>query len=127
VTPAVEDDPESIYREQVKLTVALNSVDHDETNSNIDFVFVGTGTYLVFWPFILGALLIGLLIIALVMCCATVFQKISMEDMLNSKRRVGMEDLPHTMNIGGHVMVPRGRADWNAERSSVDILGRASG
>lgn len=73
VTPAVEDDPESIYREQVKLTVALNSVDHDEMNSNIDFVFVGTGTYLVFWPFILGALLIGLLIIALVMCCATVF------------------------------------------------------
>jgi len=61
-------------------------------NSNIDFVFVGTGTYLVFWPFILGALLIGLLIIALVMCCATVFQKISMEDMLNGKRRVGMED-----------------------------------
>lgn len=127
MTPAVEDDPESIYREQVKLTIALNGVDHDEASSNIDFVFVGTGTYLVFWPFILGALLIGLLIIALVMCCATVFQKISMEDMLNSKRRVGMEDLPHTMNIGGHVMVPRGRSDWNAERSSVDILGRASG
>lgn len=31
------------------------------------------------------------------------------------------------MNIGGGVMVPRGRADWNAERSSVDILERASG
>jgi hypothetical protein len=24
-------------------------------------------------------------------------------------------------------MVPRGRADWNAERSSVDMIERASG
>jgi len=31
------------------------------------------------------------------------------------------------MNIGGGVMVPRGRPDWYAERSSVDILQKASG
>jgi hypothetical protein len=73
VTPSVEDDPDSIYREMVKLTVAMNGVDHDEMTSQIEFTFVGTGTYLVFWPFVIGALLIGLLILALVMCCATIF------------------------------------------------------
>ena len=73
VTPSVEDDPDSIYREVVKLTVAMNGVDHDEMTSQVEFMFIGTGTYLVFWPFVIGALLIGLLILALVMCCATIF------------------------------------------------------
>ena len=127
VTPAVEDDPDSIYRETVKLTVALNGQDHDEETSQGEFTFVGTGTYLVFWPFIVGALLIGLLIVALVVCCATLFQKMSMDDFLAGKRHVGMEGQPHVLNIGGGLMVPRGRADWNAERSSVDMLERAAG
>lgn len=73
VTPAIEDDPDSIYREIIKLTIAMNGVDHDEASSNIEFTFIGTGTYLVFWPFIIGALLIGLLIVALVLCCTTIF------------------------------------------------------
>jgi hypothetical protein len=73
VTPSIEDEPDSIYREVVKLTVAMNGVDHDESSSTIEFTFVGTGTYLVFWPFIIGALLIGLLIVALVLCCTTIF------------------------------------------------------
>jgi hypothetical protein len=33
VTPAVEDDPDSIYRETVRLTIAMNSQDHDEESS----------------------------------------------------------------------------------------------
>ena len=70
VTPAVDDDPESIYREAVKLTVAMNGVDHDEMASQIEFTFIGTGTYLVFWPLIIGGLLITLLITALILCCA---------------------------------------------------------
>jgi hypothetical protein len=41
----------------------------------------------------------------------------------NSKQ----EGLPNVFNIGGGVMIPRGRADWNADRSSVDNLERASG
>ena len=82
VTPAVEDDPDSIYRETVKLQIAMNGQDYDDDTAQTDFTFIGTGTYLVFWPFIIGALLIGLLIVALVVCCATVFQKMSMEDFL---------------------------------------------
>jgi hypothetical protein len=33
VTPAVEDDPDSIYRETVKLTVAMNGQDYDDETS----------------------------------------------------------------------------------------------
>ena len=29
--------------------------------------------------------------------------------------------------MGGGVIIPRGRADWNKDRSSVDILEKASG
>jgi hypothetical protein len=68
----------------------MNGVDHEEKTSELEFTFVGTGTYLVFWPFMVGALLIGLLIVALIICSATVFQKLSMEDML-SRRHHGHE------------------------------------
>lgn len=30
------------------------------------------------------------------------------------------------MNLGNGVMVPRGRADWNGERSSVNVIDRAT-
>lgn len=73
VTPAIDDDPDSIYRETIKLTVAMNGVDHEDQTSELEFTFVGTGTYLIFWPFLIGALLIGLLIVALIMCSATIF------------------------------------------------------
>ena len=86
MSPSVEDDPDSIYRENVKLTVAMNGVDHEELTSELEFTFVGTGTYMVFWPFLIGALLIGLLITALILCSATLFQKISMEDMFAGNR-----------------------------------------
>jgi hypothetical protein len=33
VTPSVEDDPDSVYRETVKLTIAMNGVDHEEETS----------------------------------------------------------------------------------------------
>ena len=59
VTPSVDDDPDSIYRETVKLTISMNGQDYEEETSAVDFTFVGTGTYLVFWPFIIGALLIS--------------------------------------------------------------------
>lgn len=91
VTPAVDDDPDSIYREVVKLSISMNGQDYEEETNSLEFTFVGTGSYLVFWPFIIGALLIGLLIVALVVCCATIFQKMSMDDMLAGKGYVGNE------------------------------------
>lgn len=127
VTPMFEDDPDSIYRETVKLTVAMNGVDHEDQNSEIEFTFVGTGTYLVFWPFLVGALLIGLLIVAVILCTATIFQKKSWEDALagfSTGNR--QEGVPHVLNQGGAI-VPRGRADWHAERSSVRNIERVTG
>ena len=70
ITPSVSDDPDSIWRETVKVTVALNGQDFDEENSDTDFTFVGTGSTLVFWPYVVGTLLIGLLVVALVVFCS---------------------------------------------------------
>ena len=126
----MEDEPDSIYRETVTLTVAMNGVDHEEATSEIEFTFVGTGTYFQLWPFLIGVLLLSLLVVAIVLCSATIFQKISIQDYLQSRRGPSSaqgEKAPHVINLGGGVMVPRGRSDWNAERSSVDIIERVSG
>jgi len=70
VTPSVSDDPDSIWKETVRITVALNGQDFDEENSDADFTFVGTGSTLVFWPYVIGTLLIGLLLVALIVFCS---------------------------------------------------------
>jgi hypothetical protein len=58
----------------------MNGVDHEEQTSELEFTFVGTGSYLGFWPFLLGALLVGLLIVALIQFSDTLFKKISLDD-----------------------------------------------
>jgi hypothetical protein len=103
----------------------MNGVDHEDDSSELEFTFVGTGTYLVFWPFLVGALLIGLLIVALILCSATIFQKLSLDDLRAGRRSAQQEGQAHTMSIGG-VVVPRGRSDWDGQRSSMDIIGRVS-
>jgi hypothetical protein len=50
-----------------------------------------------------------------------------MNDYIAGKRVVGHEGQPHVFNMGGGLFVPRGRADWNNDRSSVDMLERAAG
>ena len=78
-TPSVSDDPDDIWRETVKLTVALNGQDFDEENSDLDFTFIGTGSTLVFWPYVVGTLLIGLLIVALIVLCSALLSKVNMD------------------------------------------------
>jgi hypothetical protein len=51
----------------------------------------------------------------------------SMKDYYAGKRVVGREGQPHVFNMGGGLMVPRGRSDWNRDRSSVDMIERAAG
>ena len=75
VTPTVQDDPDSIWRETVQIAVALNGQDFDEDNSEVDFTFVGTGSTLVFWPYVIGTLLIGLLLVALFVFCSALWQE----------------------------------------------------
>ena len=50
-----------------------------------------------------------------------------MEDMLAGKSQGYAEGQPHVFNLGNGAHVPRGRSDWHAERSSLDVLGKASG
>ena len=79
-TPVIEDDPSSIYREEVQVTVAMNGRDFDEMNSQVYFTFVGTGTYLVFWQILLVVLLIALIIAALIVCITTLFSKLPVDN-----------------------------------------------
>lgn len=82
VTPSISEDPSSIRRETVKLTVALNGQDFDEDSSEVDFSFVGTGSSLSFWPYVIGTLLIGLLLVALIVFCSALLQKASFDNVL---------------------------------------------
>lgn len=86
MTPSVSDDPDSIWRESVRITVSLNGQDFDEDNSDVDFTFVGTGSTLVFWPYVIGTLLIGLLLVALIVFCSALLQKVSFEKVVESRQ-----------------------------------------
>jgi hypothetical protein len=88
VTPSIPDDPDSIWRESVRVTVALNGQDFDEENSDVDFTFVGTGSTLVFWPYVIGTLLIGLFLVALIVFCSALLQKASFERVVAFKQNV---------------------------------------
>lgn len=70
--PSIKDDPDTIYRETVKVTVAQNGKDFDEENSDVEVTFVGTGSFLGFWSAILATLLIGLLIVAIFFYCGAI-------------------------------------------------------
>jgi hypothetical protein len=75
LTPSISEDPEDIWRETVKITVALNGQDFDEESSEADLTFVGSGSEYGFCPFIMGTLLIGLLLVAAVTYCSAWFNK----------------------------------------------------
>lgn len=95
ITPSVQEDPESIWKETIKLTVALNGQDFDEENSDLDFSFVGSGSTLVFWPWVLGTLLVGLLLVALVVFCSALLNAVNVENI--SKRPVSRAARPHVI------------------------------
>lgn len=88
VTPSITEDPENIWRETVKITVALNGQDFDEETSEVDFTFVGQGSLYGFWPYVIGTLLIGLLLISLIVFCSAFLQKVSFENVVALKQDV---------------------------------------
>ena len=106
VTPSVQDDPDSIWRETVRITLALNGQDFDEENTEADFTFVGTGSTLVFWPYVIGTLLIGLLLVALIVFCSALLQKASFETASKTTRRV--RNRPYVIRDPFDQFMPRG-------------------
>lgn len=98
ITPTVQDDPDSIWRETVRITVALNGQDFDEDSSDVDFTFVGTGSTLVFWPYVVGTLLIGLLLVALIVFCSALLQKyFSFEKVSATQHNVRVRNRPYVI------------------------------
>ena len=71
VTPHIKGHPEDYYRETVQVTVAMNGQDFNEVQSDAYVTFIGQGSDSKLLYFIIAALLIALLIIALYLCCAS--------------------------------------------------------
>jgi len=71
LTPNIQDDPEDISTETVQVTVAMNGVDYNDDSSEVDFTFIGTGGVVPVWVIVMGTLIFGLLIVALVVCLSS--------------------------------------------------------
>jgi hypothetical protein len=67
VTPAVPDDPEDIYRDTVIFSLAMNGYDFDTDESELNFTFIGTGSYIGLGGVVLFIILLGPLIAAFVL------------------------------------------------------------
>lgn len=132
LTPSVSDDPDSIWRETVKITVALNGQDFDEDNSDVEFTFVGTGSTLVFWPYIVSTLLIGLLLVGIIMFCSAILQKISFEKMMPSAPSFGgqsnqAQSSNQSLRLRNRPYVIRDPYDQFTSRAYVQgVMGRQS-
>lgn len=72
MSPHFQGTSDDYYRVTVPVGVALNGQDFNEATSNAEVTFVGTGADTTFLFFIIGALLLALLLLALgvlVMAC----------------------------------------------------------
>jgi hypothetical protein len=66
LTPNIQDDPSDISEEEVTITVALNGIDFNDDYSSVQFTFIGTGGSVSAWVIIMGTLIFGLLILAII-------------------------------------------------------------
>lgn len=97
VTPSISEDPENIWRETVKLTVALNGQDFDEESSDIDITFVGTGSTLSFWPYVVGTLLLGLLLVAIFMFCSAYIDRAQYDKVITQRAVARQRSKPYVI------------------------------
>lgn len=80
VSPRVPGDPEDYSRETVKVSVAMNGQDFDDIDSYAHVTFVGTGSDLYIWKWIITFILVALLLLALAMCCSALIHNLRMPD-----------------------------------------------
>ena len=66
LTPNIQDDPSDISEEEVTITVALNGIDYNDDYSQVTFTFIGTGGSVSTWVIIMGTLIFGVLILAII-------------------------------------------------------------
>jgi len=65
VSPRIPGDPEDYSTEKVKLSVAMNGQDFNEIESEAFVTFIGNGSNLGIFKFLLTAILLSLLFVAL--------------------------------------------------------------
>lgn len=65
LTPNIIEDPAEVSEETVTVSVALNGIDFNDDYSSCQFTFVGTGGNVSSWVIIMGTLIFGLLIVAI--------------------------------------------------------------
>lgn len=59
------------------MKVAMNGIDYTSENENTGFTFIGTGTYLAYWPYIIAIILGLFALIALIICCTATAQSLA--------------------------------------------------
>jgi len=69
VSPRVPGDPSDYNRETVLVTVAMNGQDFDEIDSAAHVTFVGTGSDLYIWKWIIAFILVAMILLAAGMFC----------------------------------------------------------
>jgi hypothetical protein len=72
VSPRIPGDPEDYSEETVKVTVAMNGQDFADVESDAYVTFLGTGSPLAIWKFIITVLLLALLLLGIASCIAAI-------------------------------------------------------
>ena len=65
-TPPTDEPPDSIYKETVVLSVAMNGQDFEEDKSELEFTFIGTAPYISFATIMLTLIAIGIIAVAVI-------------------------------------------------------------
>lgn len=73
-TPPTDEPPDSIYRETVTVSVAMNGQDFLEDTSTAELTFVGTAPYISFAAIVLTVIAIAFVGFAATMCTAQVYE-----------------------------------------------------
>ena len=73
VSPHIPGQPDDYYQESVQVAIAMNGQDFNDMHSDAEELFIGTGSNMKLIHFILGTLLVGLLILSILTCCAALF------------------------------------------------------
>lgn len=69
LTPNIPGTSDDYATELVTVGVAMNGQDSNEETSNAKVTFVGTGSSMVVWQFILKAIIIALILLGVFACC----------------------------------------------------------
>jgi hypothetical protein len=116
MTPHTKISPKSVIKEVVNLEVAMNGVEFASDNKNTLFTFIGTGTVLNYWPYLIGIILGILAIIGLILLLIWCWEQQKSElvqqefqEMAASKeKKSGVKRVqPHTLRNDWGGSIPR--------------------